>query len=44
MPSNVFFNFNEHLLPDDLLFLRVQRCVSQDEHLWPEESPDLDVK
>jgi hypothetical protein len=43
-PSNVFSKLNEYLLPDDLLLLRVQRCVSQDDHLWPKDFQDLDVK
>ncbi len=32
---------DEDLLPDDVLFLHVQRCVLHDTHLWPEEFPDL---
>jgi hypothetical protein len=32
---------DEELLPDDVLLLRVQRCVLHDAHLWPEEFPDL---
>lgn len=43
-PRNVSFSFYDYLLPEDLLFLRVQSCVSQDDHLWPEEFPDLDVE
>jgi len=31
------------LLPDDVLSLRVQRCVLHEPHLWPEEFPDLAV-
>jgi hypothetical protein len=30
-------------LPDDVLSLRVQRCVLHVAHLWPEEFPDLAV-
>src|SRR5258707_1171012 len=41
-PPNVFSRLDEYLLPDDLLFLRVQRCMSQGDHLWPGEFPDLD--
>jgi len=36
-------SFHEHLLPDDVLSLHVQRCVSHDTYLWPEEFPDLAV-
>jgi hypothetical protein len=36
-------HLDEQLLPDDVLSLRVQRCVLHDAHFWPEEFPDLAV-
>jgi len=36
-------SFDDDLLPVDVLSVHVQRCVSHDTHLWPEEFPDLAV-
>jgi hypothetical protein len=35
--------FHDDLLPDHVLPVRAQGCVSYDTHFWPREFPDLAV-